>query len=108
MVYAPGHFREITQPRQRSRRERVSVRLFALLAVIVAGLAIYSLTSHQGRNGGGCIDFTYSTMIGGADLQACGAKATSTCRTPPQAGGIDGDFQKELYIACRKAGLRVG
>ncbi len=108
MVYAPGHFKEITQPRVRSPRERVTVKLFGLLAVILAGLAIYSLTSHQDRNGDGCIYFTYSTMIGGANLHACGAQAKSTCSTPPSAGGIDGDFQAELYIACRKAGLRAG
>lgn len=107
MVYAPGHFKEITQPRERGRLERSWVKLMGLLTVVVIGLAIVSLTSHQGRNGGGCISFTYSTMIGGAGLSECGAHAKSDCLSPPSPGGVDGDFQHELYIACRKAGLRT-
>jgi hypothetical protein len=108
VVYAPGHFKEISQPRARGRRERIAVRLGGLIAVILAGLVIYSLTDHQRQSAHGCIDFTYSTMIGGAERYECGAQARTDCLSRPSNGGIDGDFQPELYIACRKAGLPIG
>jgi hypothetical protein len=113
MVYAPGHFQQATQqatgqPRYRSRREQIAVRGMTLIALALIGLVAYSLTSHQARSGNGCIDFNYSTMIGGAETHTCGAPARRMCATPPSRAGIDGDFQPALYAACRKAGFATG
>lgn len=112
MVYAPGHFQQTTQQagkrRYRSRREQIAVRAMALVALVLIGLVAYSLTSHQARTGNGCIDFNYSTMIGGAEMYKCGAPARVVCATPRGQSGIDGDFQPELYAACRKAGIPTG
>ncbi len=108
MVYAPGHFKEITQPRERGRRERIAVKLGGVVAVILAGIAIYSLTNHQRRTTHSCIDFSYSTMIGGAEAYECGATARAYCLSTPSRGGVDGDFGPELTLACRKAGLPIG
>jgi hypothetical protein len=105
MVYAPGHFQEVAQPRRRSRTERISVRVFALVTLMVLALVVYSLTTHQRKSANGCIDFNYTTMIGGAEMSKCGAAARRLCSTPPTAKSIDGDFQTELYAACRKAGI---
>ncbi len=84
------------------------MKLGALIALILAGLVIYSLTSHQRRTTHSCVDFDYSTMIGGAERYECGAQAKADCLSKPNHGGIDGDYQRELYIACRKAGLPIG
>jgi len=105
MVFAPGHYQEITQPRPRRRRERVSIRLSALMIVIVLGLVVFSLTTHQKQSGHGCIDFNYTTMIGGSEMSRCGGAARTLCATPRSRASIDGDFQTALYAACRKAGI---
>jgi hypothetical protein len=112
MVYAPGHFQEAAERsvkrRYRGRRELWAVRAMAAVALVLFGLVAYSLTSHQARTGNGCIDFNYSTMIGGAEMYKCGAQARTVCATPRGGPGIDGDFQPELYAACRKAGIPTG
>jgi hypothetical protein len=105
MVFAPGHYQEITQPRQRRPLERVSVRLFALVTLIVLGLVVFSLTTHQKQSGHGCVDFNYTTMIGGAEMYKCGSAAKTLCATPRSRASIDSDFQTALYPACRKAGI---
>ncbi len=112
MVYAPGHFRQTaeqsTRRRFRSRRERVAVVGAAIVTLVLVGLVVFSLTNHQRKTGNGCIDFNYSTMIGGAELYRCGSQARTVCATPPSKKGIDGDYQTELYAACRKAGIPTG
>jgi hypothetical protein len=105
MVYAPNHFREVNEPRTRGTMERVSVRIFALLAIVVIGITIYSLTDHQRQTKNGCIDFDYTTMIGGAEMYKCGTEAKTLCLTPATVGGVDADFQTSLFEACRKAKL---
>jgi hypothetical protein len=113
MVFAPGHFQQASQQattrrRFRSQRERVAVYVAAVITLALVGLVVFSLTNHQRKTGHGCIDFNYSTMIGGAETYKCGAQARALCATPPSGTSIDGDFQPELYAACRKAGIRVG
>jgi hypothetical protein len=110
MVFAPGHFQQASEQassrrRFRSRRERIAVQAMAILTLVLVGLAVYSLTNHQRKTGNGCIDFNYSTMIGGAETYKCGAQARTLCASPASGSAIDGDFQPELYAACRKAGL---
>lgn len=115
MVYAPGHFQQ-TAPRRRyrTRRERLSVRAAAVLVLVLVGLVVFSLTNHQRHSGNGCIDFNYTTMIGGAEMYKCGAQARTLCAT--SAGGkdakgaksgksVDTDFTAALRAACRRAGI---
>lgn len=106
MPFAPGHFEQATRRRFRSRREQLSVRIAAVVALALLGLVVFSLTTHQAATAKGCIDFNYTTMIGGAEMHACGAQARALCATPAGRESIDTDFQTELYAACRKAGLR--
>lgn len=112
MVYAPGHFQQANQQarrrRFRSERERAAVYAAAIVTLVLVGLVVFSLTNHQRKTGNGCIDFNYSTMIGGAEAYKCGAAARNLCATPLAKKSIDGDYQTELYAACRKAGLRTG
>ena len=105
MVFPPGHFQHRMQRQPRRRLERVSVRLSALTILVVLGLAVFSLTTHQKQSGNGCIDFNYTTMIGGAEMSKCGSAARTLCATPRSRASVDGDFQTALYAACRKAGI---
>jgi hypothetical protein len=108
MVFAPGHFQQATRRPFRSRRERFAVYSAALVTLVLVGLLVYSLTTHQASSGNGCVDFNYTTMIGGAEMHKCGAQARTVCATQPTGESIDTDFQTELYVACRKAGIRTG
>jgi hypothetical protein len=105
MVYAPGHFQRATRRRYRTRRERLSVQAAAVIALALVGLVVFSLTSHQRRTGHGCIDFNYTTMIGGAETYACGGRARTLCASPHSGKSIDTNFTTALYAACRKAGI---
>ncbi|MDA8068313.1 MAG: hypothetical protein M0T77_06840 [Actinomycetota bacterium] len=107
MVYAPGHFRELSAPRARRRAERLSMRLAALVAVALAAVVIFSLSSHPRRVGRGCISFTYTTMIGGGQMYKCGELARKLCASPSSTGGIDANFVAQLDAACRRAHLRT-
>jgi hypothetical protein len=108
MPFAPGHFQHATRRRYRSRREQLAVRIAAVVTLVLVGLVAFSLTNHQRTTGHGCIDFSYSTMIGGAEMYKCGTAARNLCATPPSKKSIDGDYQTELYAACRKAGIPIG
>jgi predicted carbohydrate-binding protein with CBM5 and CBM33 domain len=108
MVYSPGHFQDVHAPRSRGRSERIAVRIFALLAIAVIGVTIYSLTNHQRKTTHGCVDFDYTTMIGGAEMYKCGTEAKALCLTPRSRESLDANFQASLVAACRKAGLPVG
>jgi hypothetical protein len=108
MVFPPGHFEQVTRRRPRRRGERLAVRLAVVVTLILVGLVVFSLTTHQRKTGGGCVDFNYSTMIGGAEMYKCGTQARTLCATPAGGKSIDGDYLSELVAACRKAGLPTG
>lgn len=112
MPFAPGHFQQASQQsktrRYRSRREKVAVRAMAIVALALIAVVVFSLTTHQATSANGCIDFNYSTMIGGAESHKCGAQARTLCATPASGKSLDTDFQTELYAACRKAGIPTG
>jgi hypothetical protein len=80
----------------------------AVITLALVAVTVFSLANHQRTTGHGCIDFNYSTMIGGAETYACGPKARALCASPAEKGGIDGDYVAELAATCRKAGIRTG
>ena len=59
----------------------------AVVTLVLVGLVVFSLTNHQRKTGNGCIDFNYSTMIGGAEMYKCGSQARTVCATPPSKQG---------------------
>jgi hypothetical protein len=75
------------------------------MIVVVLGLVVFSLTTHEKAPGRGCIAFTYTTMIGSGETSKCGSAARALCATPRSRASIDGDFQTALYAACRRAGI---
>ena len=108
MVYAPGHFRQVAQRRERRGRERMAARLGGLVAAALVTAAIFSLTSGSGTVARGCVSFDYTTMIGGGQMHRCGAQARTLCASRPSSGGIDGSFSAGLQAACRRAHLSGG
>lgn len=109
MVYPPQHYREVTQRRTGPRRERWVLALGGLIAAAVAAVALFSLTSASPTSGNGCLNFTYSMVMGGEQFHACGARARKTCADPPHfgklVGGLANGLLDQLPSECRKAGL---
>lgn len=105
MILPQGHYNETREPKVRNRRERWVFGLGGVLVAIVVAATIFSLTSHQGKSGHGCLNFTYTMAMGGEQLDECGAQAKHLCASPPKLGGLGQPFAAQLRIACREAKL---
>jgi hypothetical protein len=97
--------RRLREPLLWGRRERtiVAVLLSAALLALV-GLGAYALTSGAPARAG-CIQFTFASTLGGAEVHLCGARARATCAAPQ---GYGSSAAEALHEACRKAGYRFG
>jgi hypothetical protein len=96
--------RRLSEPLQWGRREKTVVAmLLGCLTLAVAGLAAYGLSKGSSARAD-CIDVTFASTLGGADLKGCGAQARQIC-----AGGHEfRSIQPELKAACRRAGFPFG
>ncbi|MGO9489938.1 MAG: hypothetical protein ACLQBB_13020 [Solirubrobacteraceae bacterium] len=96
--------RRLSQPLHWGRREKTIVAvLLGCLALAVAGLAVYGLTNSTPARAD-CIDVTFASTLGGADLRGCGPQAKEICAAGHQFRSI----QPELRAACRRAGFAFG
>jgi hypothetical protein len=96
--------RRLSEPLRWGRREKIAVWAVAACIVLgLAGLGIATLTSgsHARR---GCIDLTFASTLGAAELHRCGAQARETCASPGQYRQI----AEDLRAACAHAGLPFG
>ena len=92
----------LSKPLQWTRAGKLAVIVtVACLVLTFAGLAIHSLTT-PGRPGAkqGCIDVTFPSTLGAANLYACGGRARSICASPGAYKGIE-DLMRQ---SCGKAG----
>ena len=92
--------RRLSQPLRWGRREKtavIAVILAGMLALI--GLGVYALTSGAPARAD-CIHVTFASTLGGADLNACGARARRVC-----ASGQFRHIAPELRESCRRAGF---
>jgi hypothetical protein len=92
--------RRLSEPLRWGRREKAIVG--TLLAVAVLGLlalGVYALTS-GGTARADCVDVTFASNLGGAELHACGARARAVC-----SSGSFPHIEEELRHACRRAGF---
>jgi hypothetical protein len=105
MILPQGHYNQSRAPKIRNRRERWVFGLGGALIAIVVAATIFSLTSHQGKSGHGCLDFTYTMAMGGEQLDECGAEAKHLCASPPHFGGLGQPLAVKLRAACREAKL---
>jgi hypothetical protein len=95
-----GQSRRLSEPLSWGRRERLAVG--ALLAVVVlaaAGLGAFALTSGAPARKD-CIDVTFASTLGGAEIQGCGGHARRIC-----ASGQFRGIARELRAACLRAGF---
>lgn len=96
--------RRLSEPLRWGRREKAIVAvLIGCLTLAVAGLAAYGLSKNSSTRRD-CIDVTFASTLGGADLKGCGAQARRICASGHEFRSI----QPELKLACRRAGFAFG
>lgn len=111
MPLPPDHYREIEAQAKsyrdgfRAPRHRIVIWVGAALSIALVALVVFSLTTKQKQSGHGCIDFNYTTPVGGAEMYKCGPAARDLCVSPSSQDSLTGGFDNALHAACRKAGL---
>jgi hypothetical protein len=107
MILPEGHFKEVAEKQKRKRTglDRTVAWVGGVVTVLVVAITIFSLTSHQAKNGHGCLAFNYTMVMGGEQYHSCGAAARHVCAKPPRLGGLAHDFEVELRQACAGAGF---
>ena len=96
--------KRLSEPLRWGRRERTIIAVvLACVALVVVGLGAYALTSGSPARKD-CIDFTFASTLGGAQVHECGAKGRAVCASPGAFKGV----AAELREACRKAGFPFG
>jgi hypothetical protein len=92
--------KRLREPLPWGRREKTIVAvLLSVTLLALAGLGAYALSGGAPTRAG-CIQFTFASTLGGAEVNQCGARARATCATP----GAYPHNTEELREACRKAG----
>ncbi|HEX4837892.1 MAG TPA: hypothetical protein VFV03_05150 [Solirubrobacteraceae bacterium] len=96
--------KRLSEPLRWTRAGRIAVLATGacVLAAVVV-LAAVALTSAP-RDRAGCIDLTFPSSLGGANVYACGQRAREQCASPRTIP------LPALTVAraCRRAGLPVG
>ena len=92
--------RRLSEPLRWGRREKTIVAVVLSCVLLAAiGLGAYALTSGA-RARAGCVQVTFASTLGAAQLHDCGAKARTVCTTPEDLTSIG----EVLRVACRRAG----
>jgi hypothetical protein len=92
--------RRLSEPLQWGRREkRIVALLVSCVALAALALVAFALTSGAPARAG-CIDVTFASTLGAANVHVCGARARDTCAVP---GGFHGAARQELQAACERA-----
>lgn len=92
--------RRLSEPLRWGKRERaVTGALLVTLALALVGLGIYALSSGSPARRD-CIDVTFASTLGGAELKGCGGHARQIC-----ASGGFSHIEQELRTACSRAGF---
>jgi len=92
--------RRLSEPLQWGRREKTAVAvLLSVVALALVGLGVYALSS-GGRARSDCVEVTFASTLGGAELHQCGQAARKVC-----ASGSFPHIAHELREACRRAGF---
>jgi hypothetical protein len=92
--------RRLSEPLRWGRREKAIVlALLACVVVALGALGVYGLSS--GSSGAAdCVDLTFPSTLGAAEVKGCGAKARAIC-----ASGAYRGIAREMQTACEKAGF---
>ncbi|HEV3045988.1 MAG TPA: hypothetical protein VGY13_01385 [Solirubrobacteraceae bacterium] len=97
--------RRLSEPLQWGRREKTIVAvLLSCVALAAVGLVAFGLSGGAPARAD-CIDVTFASTLGAANVHECGAKARRVCASP---SGFHGTAAQELAAACRRAKLPLG
>ncbi len=92
--------RRLSEPLRWGRREKTIVTVVVCCVVLaVVGLVAFGLTSGAPARAG-CIDVTFASTLGAANVHECGGRARDTCAAP---AGFRGNAAEELKLACARA-----
>ena len=92
--------KRLATPLQWGRREKAAVgAVLAALVIALVALGAYALSS-GGSARRDCVDVTFASTLGGAELKGCGPQARRIC-----ASGSFRSISSELATACRHAGF---
>jgi hypothetical protein len=92
--------RRLSEPLRWGRREKtVVVALLCAVVLALVGLGAYAVSSGS-RARADCIDVTFASTLGGADLRGCGEQARRIC-----GSGSFHSISRELQAACARAGF---
>ncbi len=112
LILPPGHNAASREPRRRGPRDRLVPALGMLLIVGLVAVTLFSLTSHAAKSADGCLNFPYTTVMGGEIVHECGAPARKLCADPERVtqaqghiAGLENDLVAKLPENCRQAGL---
>jgi len=93
--------RRLREPLSWGKRERTAViALVACLVLALIGLGVYGLSGGS-KARPDCIQVTFASTLGAAELHACGAQARHICASPGSYHGSEAD----LRVSCEHAGL---
>jgi hypothetical protein len=112
LILPPGHQAGARRPRQSGLRQRFVPAIGGLLMVALIAVTIFSLTSHAAKSAKGCLNFSYTTVMGSETVHECDAPARRLCADPHRAAeaqgniaGLEDDLIAKLPQNCRLAGL---
>ncbi len=92
--------RRLATPLRWGRREKTLVASLLTVVVLAAiALGVYAASSGSPARAD-CIDVTFASTLGGAELKGCGSRARQIC-----ASGSFHAIQADLRAACRRAGF---
>jgi hypothetical protein len=92
--------KRLATPLNWGRREKAAVgAVVVALVIALVALGAYALSS-GGSARTDCVDVTFASTLGGAELKGCGAQARRIC-----SSGSFRSIGTELAAACRHAGF---
>jgi hypothetical protein len=90
--------KRLATPLHWGRREKTAIAgLLSVLVLALIGLGVYALTS-GGTARADCVNVTFASTLGGAELHACGPRARRVC-----ASGSFHAISQDLRAACVRA-----
>jgi hypothetical protein len=91
----------LSEPLRWGQRERTIIAVVLACVVLAAGaLGAYALTSGAPARKD-CVDFTFASTLGGAQVHECGAKGRALCASPDAFKAVSAVVRE----ACRKSGF---
>jgi hypothetical protein len=93
--------RRLAEPLRWGKREKTIIAtVLSVVALALIGLVAYGLTSGSPARKD-CIDVTFASTLGGAELKGCGSQARRICAS----GHTFKTIQTELKASCERAGF---